>query len=85
MLRIATLIANKSEDIETVAAVDIWRRAGISVRLISVEKKKNITLANGVKISCDEILAKENLSKYNAIFYLAEKVSNVLMMLIHLS
>ena len=68
MLRIATLIANKSEDIETVAAVDIWRRAGISVRLISVEKKKNITLANGVKISCDEILAKENLSKYNAIF-----------------
>jgi putative intracellular protease/amidase len=33
-----------------------------------VEKKKNVILAHGVKVSCDEILTKENLSKYNAVF-----------------
>jgi putative intracellular protease/amidase len=38
------------------------------VKLISVEKKKNVILSNGVKVSCDEILAKENLSKYNVIY-----------------
>jgi putative intracellular protease/amidase len=36
--------------------------------LISIEKKKNVILAHGTKVSCDEILAKENLSKYNAVF-----------------
>jgi putative intracellular protease/amidase len=38
------------------------------VKLISVEKKKNVILSNGVKVSCDEILAKENLAKYNVIY-----------------
>jgi putative intracellular protease/amidase len=38
------------------------------VKLISIEKKKNVILQNGVKVSCDEILAKENLSKYNVIY-----------------
>ena len=68
MVRIAVIVANKSEDVETVVPVDIWRRAGIIVKLISIEKKKNVILAHGTKISCDEILAKENLSKYNAIY-----------------
>ena len=68
MLRIVVLVATKSEDIEVVTPVDLWRRAGIFVRLISIEKKKNVLLAHGNKISCDEILAKENLTKYNAIY-----------------
>jgi 4-methyl-5(b-hydroxyethyl)-thiazole monophosphate biosynthesis len=27
-----------------------------------------VILSHGVKVSCDEVLAKENLSKYNAIY-----------------
>jgi putative intracellular protease/amidase len=38
------------------------------VKLISIEKKKNVILSHGTKISCDEVLNKENLSKYNAIY-----------------
>ena len=68
MVRVAVIVANKSEDIETIVPVDIWRRAGIIVKLISIEKKKSLILSNGMKISCDDILAKENLSKYNAIY-----------------
>ena len=68
MVRIAVLVANKSEDIEVLAPIDIWRRSGFYVKMISVEKKKNIFLAHGNKISCDDLLSNENLSKYNAIY-----------------
>ena len=62
------MVTNGTEDTELVVPIDIWRRAGLIVRLISIEKKKNVILSNGIKVSCDEILAKENLIKYNAIF-----------------
>ena len=68
MVRIAVLVANKSEDIEVLAPIDIWRRSGFYVKMISVEKKTNIFLAHGNKISCDDLLTNENLSKYNAIY-----------------
>lgn len=68
MLRIAILVANKSEDIEVVVPADLWRRAGMIVRLISIEKKKNVILSTGTKISCDSTINEENLSKYNAIY-----------------
>jgi putative intracellular protease/amidase len=68
MLKIAIMVANGTEDIELVVPLDIWRRAGLSVKLLSIEKKKNVLLAHGTKVSCDEILSKENLSKYNAFF-----------------
>lgn len=68
MIRIAVIVANKSEDIETIVPVDIWRRAGLIVKLISIEKKKSLILSYGSKLSCDDVLSKENLSKYNAIY-----------------
>lgn len=68
MKRIAILVANSSEDIEVITPCDLWRRAGFYVKLISVEKKKNVLLQSGLKIACDDILADENLSKYNAIY-----------------
>lgn len=65
---IAVIVANKCEEMEVIVPIDIWRRAGISVQVISIEKKKSLILQNGVHISCDDILAKENLSKYSAIY-----------------
>lgn len=68
MIRIAVIVANKSEDSEVIVPIDIWRRAGIFVRTLSVDKKKNLFLAHGIKISCDTLLSSENLSKYDAIY-----------------
>lgn len=68
MFKIAVLIANGSEDIEVVVPVDLWRRAGLRVDLISVEKKKICILSNGNKISADNIVSKVNLSQYNALY-----------------
>lgn len=67
-VRVAVLVSNHSEDMELVVPVDIWRRAGILVKLISIQKKKNLILQNGIKVTCDEIIQKENFSKYRAIF-----------------
>ncbi len=68
MIRIAVIVANKSEDAEVIVPIDIWRRAGLYVKTLSIDKKKNLLLAHGTKISCDSILNNENLSKYNAIY-----------------
>lgn len=65
---IAIVAANQCEEMEIIIPADIWRRAGISVQIISVEKKKSLILQNGVHISCDDVLLKENLSKYSAIY-----------------
>lgn len=65
---IAIVAANQCEEMEIVIPADIWRRAGISVQIISVEKKKSLILQNGVHLSCDDVLIKENLSKYSAIY-----------------
>ncbi|MDR0545786.1 MAG: DJ-1/PfpI family protein [Mycoplasmataceae bacterium] len=68
MKKIAVLVANKSEEIEVVVPIDIWKRAGLFVKTISIEKKKNVVLARGTKLSCDTTLDQQNLNQFHAIF-----------------
>lgn len=68
MIRIAAIACNKTEDIELITAIDLWRRAGFRVDTISLEKKNSIVLNSGVKISCDNVIEKANLEQYNAIY-----------------
>ncbi len=66
--RIAIMAANENEDIEIFVPLDLWRRAGIDVHIISVEKKNAITLQSGTRITCNDVIARVNLSQYNAIY-----------------
>lgn len=67
-IKIAIMVAQESEDIEVITPYDLWKRAGISVEKISVEKKNTITLQSGTKIYCEEVLDKTNLDRFNAIY-----------------
>ncbi|MDR2847154.1 MAG: DJ-1/PfpI family protein [Mycoplasmataceae bacterium] len=67
-MKIAVLVAPGSEDIETVVPTDLWRRAGISVTLISILPNKEINLSNSIRIITSTTLADENLSDYDAFF-----------------
>ncbi len=67
-IRIAVMVANSSEDIEVAVPTDLWRRSGIIVELISIEKKNSIVLQSGLKISCNGTIDKVNLSQFNAIY-----------------
>lgn len=68
MIRIAVIACNEIEDIELIAPIDLWRRAGFRVDAISLEKKNSIILNSGIKISCDNVIEKTNLDQYNAIY-----------------
>lgn len=67
-IRIAVVLANENEDMEVVIPVDIWRRAGLIIELVSVEKKNTIILQSGTKIYCNETIDKTNLDQFNAIY-----------------
>ena len=67
-IKIAIMVAQESEDMEVIVPYDLWKRAGISVEKISVEKKNTITLQSGTKIYCEEILEKTNLDRFTAIY-----------------
>lgn len=43
-------IADGTEDIESIAVIDLLRRADIDVTIASVMKNKTITTAHGVRI-----------------------------------
>lgn len=67
-IKIAIMVALESEDMEVIIPYDLWKRAGISVEKISVEKKNTIALQSGTKIYCEETLDKTNLDRFSAIF-----------------
>lgn len=68
MIRIGVILANESEELDTIIPVQLWRRAGYIVELISLEKKNSIIMNSGIKISCDGIIDKINLSQFNALY-----------------
>lgn len=66
---IAIIVANGSEDIETIVPADIWRRAGIKVSIISIEDSINIELSSKTKIIADELLNISKLSDYTGLYF----------------
>lgn len=67
-VKIAIIVAVQSEDMEVIIPYDLWKRAGISVEKISIEKKNTISLQSGTKIYCEDTLEKTNLDRFTAIY-----------------
>ncbi len=67
-VRIAIMIAHESEDTEVIVPYDIWKRAGLIVELISIEKKNTIVLQSGTKVYANDTLERTNLDQFNAIY-----------------
>ena len=59
------LVADGSEEIETLTPVDYLRRAGVDTKLVSVKEGKSVVMSHGVKLEadCDGSLICECLSK----------------------
>ncbi len=68
MIKIAVIACHETDDIELIVPVTIWRKAGIRVDIISLDKKNSIILQSGTKFSCNGIIEKTNFSQYNAIY-----------------
>lgn len=59
-------IADGIEEIEAVTIINVLRRAGLSVRVSSIEDRE-VTGANGIKIMADSIYLDEVVEDYDAI------------------
>lgn len=68
MKRILVLLAEGFEELEVVAPVDIWRRAGYEVVLASVHDHKLLTSTRGIKIEADVQLAQVLSGSFDALF-----------------
>lgn len=64
---VGVFFATGFEEVEALAPVDLMRRAGIEVKLISVNDNIEVTGARGVKIVADEILADTNFDDLQGI------------------
>lgn len=68
MKKIAIILANEMDDVELFVPLSIWRKAKISVDLISVEKKNSVMMTSGVKVGCTSIFETVNMTQYHAIY-----------------
>lgn len=68
MVKIAAIACHETDDIELIVPITVWRKVGIRVDIISLDKKNSIILQSGTKFSCNGIIEKTNFSQYNAIF-----------------
>ncbi|KAK4533560.1 hypothetical protein CCYA_CCYA17G4442 [Cyanidiococcus yangmingshanensis] len=59
-------VANGSEEIETVTAVDTLVRAGVQVTLASVENERQVTASRGVKLVADALITDSQV--HSAVF-----------------
>lgn len=68
MAKIDALIANGSEEVECLAVVDVLRRAGAEVRLISAEAGREVTTSHGVQLLCDDTVSACAFSDADVLF-----------------
>ena len=54
MSRVGIFLADGFEEIEVLTVVDILRRAGIDISMISINGKKKVTGAHGIALDTDE-------------------------------
>ena len=65
---ILVLLANNVEEIELITPVDLWRRAGYSVTIASIDKELTIKGQQGIIISADTSLETINASEFDSVF-----------------
>ena len=64
MSRIAVFFAEGFEEIEALTVVDLCRRAGILVDMVSVTGKKEVTGSHGITVTADVTLESAEFEKF---------------------
>lgn len=68
MKKVFLFLADGFEDIEAIAPIDIFRRAGIDVTTVSVKTTLQVTSAHGVTVLADKLFADIQLSGNDLLF-----------------
>lgn len=65
MSRIAIFFANGYEEIEGLTVVDICRRCGIDIDMVSVTEERMVAGSHGISVQMDKMFAEVNFEEYD--------------------
>lgn len=68
MKKITVLLADQFEEIEVVAPIDIWRRAGFDVTITSIKKELTVIGQQKLTIRADNFLSDTNIDDIDVLF-----------------
>ena len=74
MNKIAIFMADGFEEIEGLTVVDIVRRAGIDIDMVSIGGRLEVNGSHGIVIKADKIIADINMDDYNMLVLPGGKV-----------
>lgn len=68
MAKVYAMIADGTEEVECLAVLDILKRSGIEVVLVSINDTKYVVSSHQVKIEADQVVAETDFSDGDVIF-----------------
>jgi len=67
-MNIICLLTDGFEETEAIAVIDLLRRAALSVKLVSISDKREVTGSHGIAVVSESLLKNENMDDYGMIF-----------------
>lgn len=68
MSKVYAFMANGLEEVECLAAVDVMRRAGVEVTLVSISKERTVVGAHHISIVADALFEEVNCDEADLLF-----------------
>ena len=63
MSKACIFLADGFEEVEGLTVVDILRRAGVEIHMVSITGETKVTGSHGIEIKCDTCIGQENFSE----------------------
>lgn len=67
MSKIAIFLANGFEEIEGLTVVDICRRCGLTIDMISITEDKTVLGSHGIPVTADQTLSQTDFAAYDCL------------------
>ena len=67
-MKAIVFLAEGFEEVEAIAPIDIFRRAGIEVYSVSITNQKNVASARGITVIADKLFAETDFSDADLLF-----------------
>ena len=67
MSKVAIFMADGCEEIEALTVVDILRRGGLEIDMVSINGADGVTGSHGIAFSCDKRIEDTDLPTYDAL------------------
>jgi len=74
MAKIAIFLANGYEEIEGLTVVDICRRCGLEIDMVSISGEQNVNGSHGIVSKCDKVLNELDFDAYDMLVLPGGKV-----------